>query len=237
VPCDIAGLQRGSCGTDGDCSARRAADGRRSDGVVWSSVLSLGGLRGRRLQCQDCARTVAIICDELELVWREWRDHRSAREGGGRGRRGGARRREQERAYFWAGRGKRRGGREGGRGSSGASSSGASATGPSGGASARAFGVAFCRGVLANGAFASTLCWWRHWRGGRRWARFFTEGIGDAHQPVKLGPGHEGGDEGFLDYRIDVTVCELKKRNELGQGDRVGGRERSRESKVAVEVR
>jgi hypothetical protein len=40
-----------------------------------------------------------------------------------------------------------------------------------------------------------------------------------------------------LDYRIDVTVCELKKRNKLGQGDRVGGRERRRESKVAVEVR
>ena len=204
---------------------------------MWSRVLSPSGLRGRRLQCQDCARTVAIICDELELVWREWRDHRFAREGRGRGGRGGARRREQERAYFRAGRGKRRGGREGGRGSSGASSSGASATGPSGGASARAFGVTFCRRVLAYGAFAPSLRWWRSWRGGRRWARYFSECIGDAHQPVKLGPWHECGNEGFLDHSIDVSIREMETRNKLGQGDRVGGGERRGESKVMVEVR
>ena len=90
--------------------------------------------------------------------------------------------------------------------------------------------------MLAYGAFASALLR-RDWRGGRRWARFFSEGIGDTHQPVKLRPGHEGGDERFLDYSIDVSIRELKTRNKLGQGDRVGGRERVAESKVVVEVR
>ena len=44
----------------------------------------------------------------------------------------------------------------------------------------------------------------------------FTKGVGDAHKPIELEAGHKGGDEGFLDFGVDVSVRELEKRDELG---------------------